>query len=73
MTNLEFTRALGRRLRRPALLPLSAPVVRLVWAEMGETLLLASTRVEPARLAAAGFAFRHPDIDTALRDLLPGG
>ena len=73
VTNLEFTRALGRRLRRPALLPLPAPVVRLVWAEMGETLLLASTRVEPARLAAAGFAFRHPDIDTALRDLLPGG
>ena len=70
VTNLEFTRTLGRLLRRPARLPLPAPVVKLVWAEMGETLLLASTRVEPARLTAAGYAFRHPDIDTALRDLL---
>ena len=73
VTNLEFTRAMGRLLRRPAVLPLPAPVVKLVWAEMGETLLLASTRVEPARLRAAGFAFRHPDIDTALRDLLGKG
>ena len=73
VTNLEFTRSLGRRLRRPALLPLPAPVVRLVWAEMGEALLLSSTRVEPARLTAAGFSFGHPDIDTALRDLLGKG
>ena len=70
VTNLEFTRTMGRLLRRPALLPLPAPVVKLVWAEMGETLLLASTRVEPARLTAAGYAFRHPDIDTALGQLL---
>ena len=73
VTNLEFTRTMGRLLRRPALLPLPAPLVKLVWAEMGETLLLASTRVEPARLTAAGYAFRHPDIDTALRDLLGKG
>ena len=73
VTNLEFTRTMARLLRRPALLPLPAPVVKLVWAEMGQALLLASTRVEPARLAAAGYAFRHPDIGTALRDLLGKG
>ena len=73
VTNLEFTRTMARLLRRPALLPLPAPVIKLVWAEMGEALLLASTRVEPARLTAAGYAFRHPDIDTALRELLGKG
>ncbi len=73
VTNGEFARAMSRVLRRPALLPLPSWLVKLVWAEMGETLMLSSTRVEPARLAAAGYTFKHPDIDTALRDLLGEG
>lgn len=65
VTNAEFTTALGRALGRPAALRVPAPVLR---AGLGEAAgeLLASQRVAPARLLAAGFAFRHPDIDTAL-------
>jgi hypothetical protein len=70
VTNAEFTRALGRVLRRPAIFPLPAFAARLLFGEMADELLLSSARVEPARLAAAGYAFRHPDLEGALRHLL---
>ena len=73
VTNREFTRALGRVLRRPTLAPMPAPMVRLAFGEMGEELLLASTRVVPARLAASGFAFQFSDLDSALRHELVAG
>jgi uncharacterized protein (TIGR01777 family) len=65
--NLEFVRALGKALHRPALFPLLAFVVRTVFGEMGEALLLSSARVRPARLEAAGYAFRHSELNEALR------
>jgi uncharacterized protein (TIGR01777 family) len=75
--NAEFTRTLGVVLRRPTLLPLPAWAVRLLLGEMGQELLLASTRVVPARLEAAGFVFRHAAAEPALRSVLgrprPGG
>jgi uncharacterized protein (TIGR01777 family) len=70
VTNREFTRALGRVLGRPTLLPLPATVVRLLFGQMGEELLLASQRVEPIRLLASGFVFQYPDLDGALRHLV---
>jgi uncharacterized protein (TIGR01777 family) len=63
----DFAAALGACLHRPAILPLPAPAVRVLFGEMGTGILLASTRVEPRRLAAAGFAWRHPDVAVALR------
>ncbi len=66
VTNREFTRALGRVLGRPTLVPMPAALVRLVFGEMGTELLLAGTRVVPARLAESDFAFRFPDLETAL-------
>jgi uncharacterized protein len=42
-------------------------IVRLVMGEMGEELLLASRRIQPAKLLAAGYAFRFPDLEGALR------
>ena len=73
VTNREFTRALGRVLRRPTLAPLPAFAVRLLLGEMGQALLLDSARVLPRRLERTGFRFRHPDLDGALRAaLLPG-
>ena len=54
--NREFTKTLGRLLRRPTLVPLPAAAVRLLFGEMGETALLGSTRVLPARLDASGFS-----------------
>jgi uncharacterized protein len=69
VTNAEFTRSLAHVLRRPALLTLPSPVLRVALGEVsGE--LLGSLRVRPARLQAAGFSFAHPDIMTALRAAL---
>jgi hypothetical protein len=69
-TNDEFTKILARVLKRPALLPLPAFAARLALGEMADALLLCSARVEPARLKSSGYAFRHPHLETALRDLL---
>jgi hypothetical protein len=66
VTNAEFTRALGRAVRRPVILPFPAFAARLVLGEMADELLLSSARALPARLLATGFAFRHPEIDSAL-------
>ena len=68
----DFARALGRALRRPTIFPLPAFAVRLRFGEMGEELLLASTRVVPRKLQEAGFEYRHPTIQAALGELLPG-
>lgn len=72
-TNREFTRALGRVLRRPVLLPLPAFAVRLLLGEMGRTLLLDGCRATPRALLAAGFQFRYADLDAALRAALADG
>lgn len=64
--NLEFVRALGKAVHRPAVFPLPAFVVRTVFGEMGEALLLGSALVKPAKLEGAGYAFRHPGLDEAL-------
>ena len=66
-TNRDFTRALGRALGRPTVMPMPAVLVRLIFGEMGEQLLLASTRVESTVLLASGFSFRFPDLETALK------
>lgn len=63
--NLDFTRALGRALHRPAVLPMPAFVLRLMFGEMS-SLLLGSQRVLPERALAAGFAFDHATLDAAL-------
>ena len=68
--NEEFIRALGAALHRPTILPLPAFVVRTLMGEMGDTALLGSTRVEPAKLNAAGYAFRHPHLQHALQAAL---
>jgi uncharacterized protein (TIGR01777 family) len=65
--NVDFVRALGKALHRPAFFRLPAFVVRTAFGEMGEALLLSSALVRPARLAAAGYFFRHPELDEALR------
>ena len=70
LTNRDFTRALAAALHRPALIPLPAFAARLALGEMAGALLLASARVLPARLQSSGFSFRHPDLRSALRDLI---
>ena len=70
VTNAEFTRTLGRVLRRPTLVPVPGFGVRLLFGEMGDALLLGSTRVVPTRLSATSFTFEHADLDSALRAAL---
>jgi uncharacterized protein (TIGR01777 family) len=70
VTNLEFTRSLGRALNKPTVFPLPAFAARLALGEMADSLLLASARVEPAKLLASRFVFRHRDLVPALEALL---
>jgi uncharacterized protein (TIGR01777 family) len=68
--NSEFVRVLGNSLHRPAFFPLPAFVVRTVFGEMGEALLLGSARVRPVKLEAAGYKYRHPELSEALQATL---
>jgi hypothetical protein len=70
VTNAEFTRTLGRVLRRPTITPAPAFALRLAFGEMAEATLLASTRVRPMRLSATGYRFRFPQFEGALRHML---
>jgi uncharacterized protein (TIGR01777 family) len=68
VTNAEFSRALGRALHRPAVLPVPALALRLLYGEMAEV-VTTGQRAVPRRLQGLGFEFRHPALDSALRDL----
>jgi uncharacterized protein (TIGR01777 family) len=68
--NREFTKTLGKVLGRPTIFPLPAFAARVVLGQMGDELLLASARVEPAKLLATTFKFNFPDLEPALRHLL---
>ncbi len=68
--NQDFTRALGRALHRPAVLPVPAFALRLAFGQMADEAILASTRVVPTLLQAAGFEFKHPMLEPALVELL---
>jgi len=72
VTNLEFTKALGRALGRPTVFPLPAFMAKLALGEMAEDLLLASIRVTPSRLTESGFRFTHPELNAALAAVLKG-
>ena len=73
VTNREFTKTLGRVLGRPTIALLPAFAARFLFGEMADELLLASTRVEPAKLLASGYRFRFPELEGALRCLLGKG
>lgn len=66
INNREFTRVLAAAVNRPAVLPLPAPVVQLMFGEMGDRLLLHGQNVKPARLQALGFEFKYPDLRSAV-------
>jgi uncharacterized protein (TIGR01777 family) len=72
LTNREFVTSLGRVLHRPTVFSVPGFGVKTIFGEMGETVLLASQRMLPARLLAAGFAFSYPELDAALHHALAG-
>ncbi|MGH9530865.1 MAG: DUF1731 domain-containing protein, partial [Terriglobales bacterium] len=70
ITNTEFTKTLGAVLHRPTIFPVPAFVLRLMLGQMGDEVLLASQRVEPARLLASGYRFKHPELKKGLEEML---
>ena len=70
VTNAEFSRILGRVLHRPAIIPVPELALRVALGEFS-MFLTTGARVLPARAEHAGFGFRHPRLEPALRDLLP--
>jgi hypothetical protein len=70
VTNAVFTRELGRQLRRPAIFSVPAFAMRTIFGQMADEALLASARVLPARLEAAGFRFSAPELGAALGEAL---
>jgi uncharacterized protein len=65
-TNKDFSRTLGRVLRRPAFAPVPALAVKALYGEMA-TIVTTGQRVVPGRLMELGYEFREPDLETALR------
>lgn len=68
--NVTFTRALGKAVRRPALLPAPAFALRIALGEAANV-VLASQHVVPTRATDAGYRFVHPTLAGALASLLP--
>jgi len=66
-TNHAFTKALGKVLGRPTVLPAPAFALKLMLGEMAQELLLTSTRAEPRALLASGYRFEYPELEGALR------
>jgi len=70
VTNRDFTRALGRAMHRPAIMPAPAFALRLLFGRMADEILLGGQRVVPARAAREGFVFEFPNLDRALAHAL---
>ncbi len=69
VTNLEFSKSLGKIMRRPAFFPVPAFAIRLLFGEMGD-LVLEGQKAVARRLSDAGFRFHYPDLESALKQLL---
>jgi uncharacterized protein len=67
VTNSELSKALGRVLRRPAIAPVPALALRLLYGEMA-VVVTTGQRAIPRRLLELGYNFRRPDLEDALQD-----
>jgi NAD dependent epimerase/dehydratase family enzyme len=70
VTNAQFTKALGKALRRPTVFAVPGIALRAVYGEMAQEALLEGQRALPARLLDTGFEFSTSTIDDALRQAL---
>jgi uncharacterized protein (TIGR01777 family) len=71
VTNRDFSKALGRALNRPALLPVPGVALRAMYGEMA-SIVTTGVRAEPRRLRELGYEFRQADLDRALAAALSG-
>lgn len=67
VSNFQLTKALGAVINRPTVFPVPSFGIKLLFGEMGETILLKGSKVLPARLLETGYQFRYADIGPALR------
>jgi uncharacterized protein (TIGR01777 family) len=70
VTNQEFTKALGKAIHRPTIIPVPAFLLRLLFGEGADVLVLCSQNVKPAKLQQSGFVFSHPNLPAALKSVL---
>jgi len=70
VTNADFTKALAKALKRPAIFQVPAFAARLAFGELADEGLLASARVMPKKLSESGFRFRFSELKAGLIDLL---
>jgi NAD dependent epimerase/dehydratase family enzyme len=68
VTNEEFTKTMGEVLYRPTFIPVPEFAVHMLMGEMGEALLLDSTRVVPKRLTDLRFKFKFADLKKAIEN-----
>lgn len=69
VTNKEFSKALGKALHRPAVSPVPAFAIKLLYGDMAE-IVTEGQRAVPERALAGGYAFKQPDLQTALASAL---
>jgi NAD dependent epimerase/dehydratase family enzyme len=69
VTNRDFSKALGRALHRPAVAPIPGAAIRLLYGDMAQ-IVTEGQRAVPRRAQQLGYAFRHADLDEALRAAL---
>ena len=70
VTNKVFSITLGKVLKRPAFLPMPAFVMKLIFGQMAEELLLSGQRVLPDKISKAGYSFKFKNLEGALRDIV---
>ncbi len=72
VTNKEFSKALGKVLKRPSFSPVPAFALRILYGEMAE-IVTEGQRAVPERPLAEGYSFKHVDLHAALADALGKG
>jgi len=70
VTNKIFSKTLGKVLKRPAIFPMPAFVVKLLFGQMGVELLLSGQRVIPEKMTQAGYQFKYSNLENALANIV---
>ena len=70
VTNYDFTKTFGKVINRPTIFPIPEFAIKLMFGEMGETLLLQGSRVVPKRLQELGYKFKFTDLEEAMKHVL---
>ena len=70
VTNREFAKTLGKVLKRPAVAPMPAPMVKLLFGQMGDELMVQGQSVIPQKLQQKGFQFKYSHLESALVEII---